>query len=253
MTDRTDYPAPGHVDEILALMAMGAADVEDEAVAGRHLVSCERCRLELESLEAAADALSLNELRAPSPDLWNRIESSLSGAKVEPLGGHRAAPWSRWLPWSVAAAALLVGMIAGSGLVYVARDRDDTSPLDAIDSVATDDVVFTLASVDSGSGGAGRIFMNTKRTEGVVAVTGLGPLLANERYSVWIVTSDDIRISAGTFTVDSEGSAVSALTLPELPYDWTTSSRYVALSISRVTIDDVNTPLGGPILVGPLY
>ena len=134
MTDRTDYPAPGHVDEILALMAMGAADVEDEAVAARHLASCERCRLELESLEEAADALAMHELRAPSPDLWNRIEASLPDTKVEPilpLSGRSP----RWLPWSIAAASLLVGMLAGSGLFYVARDRDTQSPLDAIDSV----------------------------------------------------------------------------------------------------------------------
>ena len=252
MADIDQASLPGHVDDLLAVMAIGSIEAEDRLAVERHLAGCQRCRDEFEALEAAAAAVGSYTLRSPRPGLWESIERSLPYADGRLPAG--ASPRSlRWRWWGSVAAATAAGLLLGMASAVLLRGETGPTPLESIQRVQTNDVVFTLATVAPDSGAAGRIFMNDARTEGVVAVTGLPPLPASERYAVWIVRDDDIRIAAGTFSVDSGGSAVAALTIPELSYDWTVSGRYVALSISRVAAERPGTPVGGPVLVGPLY
>ena len=252
MTDSASPGPPGHVDDLLPLMAVGAIATDDRLAAERHLLDCQRCREELAAFEAVAGELARHELRAPRPGLWESIERSLP-----PLGERQSGPAgirrASVLWWGTIAAAVAAGLLLGGGIMLLTSRGDQPSPLESIQSVETDDAVFTLAALNTDSAASGRIFMNETRTDGVVAVTGLPALPAGERYAVWIVRDDEVRLSAGTFTVDADGSAVADLVLPELQYDWTVSGRYVALSISRVRTDTPGVPIGGPILVGPLY
>ncbi|MGD9933976.1 MAG: anti-sigma factor [Dehalococcoidia bacterium] len=251
MNDEARTVPPGHADDLLPLIAIGIATADDRLIAERHIVNCRRCREELGAFEAAAEALLLHDLRAPGPGLWESIERSLP--ELSERQPQRVSRGPRWLWWGSVAAAVILGLLAGASLTLLAEYQDQPSPLESIQRIQTDDAVFTLAALSTDSTAAGRIFMNEARTEGVVAVTGLPSLPSGERYAVWIVRDDDIRIPAGTFDVDSEGSAVSALAVPDLQYDWTTSGRYVALSISRIRAETPGTPVGGPILIGPLY
>lgn len=253
----TDPRLVEHNDELLSLLAVGVLEDGERAEIERHLSTCERCQEEFQALTEANEWLKGPVLRQPSPAAWGRIERALPPreavrATTEPRQQPVAAA-SRWTRWAGLAAAFALVAAAGAGIALLLRERTDESTLDAIERVQTDDVVFTLAAIDPAAEAAGRIFMNTGRTEGVVAVTGLAQLPDGQRYAVWIVRSDDVRISAGTFTVDAAGSAVAALTIPELQYDWSKPGRYVALSISRVDTAELQTPVGGPILVGPLY
>ncbi len=252
MTDPRDSHGCGHVDDLLALLAIGSIEDDEREVAERHLADCLRCRAELQALESAAEALYRANLRAPSEDAWNRIEHTIADADSNKTPANLPAA-RRWVRWGSAAAAVAIFALLGGGAFFLLQSRNEESPLDQIQNVTTDDAVFTLAALSPDLRAAGRIFMSEDRSEGVVAVTGLAQLPDTERYAVWIVLDDDTRLSAGTFTVDGSGSAVAALALPKLQYDWTASGRYVALSISRVSVEEMNTPVGGPILVGPLY
>lgn len=249
----TELPtALPHVDDLLPLVAVGVVAADDRLIAERHLATCQRCRDELASFHAAAAALGNHALRAPRADLWESIERALPDPGAFPSPGSAAAR-PLWFRWAGLAAAVAAGLLVGVAAALLVSGESAPTPLESIQRVQTDDVVFTLATVAPDSSAAGRIFMNQARTEGVVAVTGLAPLPATERYTVWIVRADEVRIPAGTFIVDSEGSAVAPLVLPDLQYDWAESGRYVALSISRTTVDRPGMPVGGPILVGPLY
>ncbi|MCA9830274.1 MAG: anti-sigma factor [Dehalococcoidia bacterium] len=252
MPDIATSPFSEHVDDLLAPLAVGTLNPADLLVAERHLLDCQHCRVELSAFKEAAAALRQHELHAPGQDLWERIQQALPGpgGLARPQGRPPLPGWS-W--WGGVAATALVAALIGAAVTRVGSDTGRPGPLDAIQQIATDDAVFTLATLNADSTAAGRIFMNNARTEGVIAVTGLLPLPATELYAVWIVRDDDIRLAAGTFAVDGEGSAVAALSLPDLQYDWTVSGRYVALTISRVDVDQPGTPIGGPILVGPLY
>jgi hypothetical protein len=249
----SQLPAPGdrdHVDDLLPLLAVGSIAPPERLAAETHLSGCERCRRELRGYRQSAEQLRAEARLAPPPDsLWPRIQASLDDRQ----SADATQTPGRWRPvrWLAFAAAIGVLFAAGGALtvalVQTGSDGDEFA------EVATDDVVFTLAPIDPSHDANGRIFMNTARTQGVVAVAGLDPLPTNEAYAVWIVRDDQTRLSAGTFTVDAEGRAVSALTLPELPYEWQSSGRYVALSISRVAVARPDIPVGGAILVGPLY
>ena len=251
MTETTRPGPSRHVDDMLPLVAIGIATADDQLAVERHLVDCKQCREEFAAFVAVGEELVRHELRAPRPNLWESIERSLPAP-----GDRRRDPkeWrARMLWWGSLAAAVTVGLLAGGALMLLVNQRDEPSPLESIQRVETDDAVFTLAALSKESAAAGRIFMNQTRTQGVVAVTGLPSLPAGERYAVWIVRDDASRISAGTFAVAADGSAVAALVLPDLQYDWAVSGRYVALSISRIRADTPGVPVGGPILVGPLY
>lgn len=252
MTDSHSTRHSDHVDALLPAAALGILDEQDGAGVERHLAACEHCRSELEAYRGTAERLRRHPLRAPSHGTWDRIERNVSGQRGRRPWGrlYPRVTWTRWATLaSGIAAGILVGALAGA-LVWGQRDG---SPLAAIEQVSTNDLVFTLAPVKPDDSVAGRIFMNESRTDGVVAVTGLAPLPESERYAVWIVRDDEVRISAGTFTVDAQGSAVAPLVLPDLQYDWTAPGRYVALAISRVSVAAMDVPVGGPILVGPLY
>lgn len=241
-----------HNDEMLALLAVGALEEDERVEIERHVSTCERCREESASLSEANAWLTGPGLRSPSPGTWARIERALPAREAAAPALPVRIPRPRWVRWAGLAAAIAAVALAGAGVATLLRDGGDEGPLAAIDRVETDDVVFTLAAIDPATAAAGRIFMNTERTQGVVAVTGLAQPPDGLRYSVWIVSSEDVRISAGTFAVDDSGSAVAALTIPQLEYDWSTG-RYVALSISLVDMDQPGAPVGGPVLVGPLY
>lgn len=240
-----------HVDDLLPLFAMGLVDPQESAAVQGHLEGCAQCRDELQVFRA--DIRRLQEggaLASPPQSLWERIESRLGQPAPIAAGGRRASMPIKALGF---AASLALVIIASVALTLLFHDPGAPDFRAALHDIQTDDVVFTLAAIDPATPAAGRIFMDDDRQDGVVAVSGLAQLPEDERYAVWILRDDDTRLSAGSFVVDVNGDAVSALTLPSLPYDWHHSGRYVALAISRVNVAQPGEPVGGPILVGPLY
>jgi len=130
-----------HIDaDQLALIGLGELSPSDEEAA--HLASCAECEIDLRELQAvvhlgrSAEGVSLD---APPPEVWERIRaeveagepSAVEAGESSPVEGERAelstatahvAPRRRRRRWStrfvvpVTVAALVVGIVAGTGI-----------------------------------------------------------------------------------------------------------------------------------------
>ena len=86
------------MDDLLALRAN-----EGSVWARKHLESCEVCRGELEGLYQRVAQLKALPARSPARDRWPAIRASVMEGKAR---RHR-----RWAAWSMAAAAVLAGVL----------------------------------------------------------------------------------------------------------------------------------------------
>lgn len=102
--------------ETLSLIALGETPSPDEAV---HLISCDACRHEWESLRATVDvarSLDDDELLTPPDHVWAAIAEEIAEpANVTPLRPRRTV-----LPWIAMAAA--IGLVIG-GVGVAALNR----------------------------------------------------------------------------------------------------------------------------------
>lgn len=117
--------------ETLSLIALGEQPSADDAV---HLVTCDACRREWESLRDVADTargLDDDELLTPPPHVWAAIseeiaQSSPDAGNVVPMRARRS-----FAPWLAVAATvgLLLGGVAGVSLMR-------SAPAEIVASVA---------------------------------------------------------------------------------------------------------------------
>lgn len=253
MDETQDDRVGAHVRGILPLLALDSVSDEERARVERHLAGCIACRRDLEAFERIAEDLRLATHHPPPGSVWKSIEQRIERPQVVPQATTTAVNHRR--SRVVAGAAIALGVVLGFvGGFASGRFGDDNAPTPfEVAQVSTDDEVFTLVPVEPASRASGRVFMSTDRTRGVVAVTGLEQLPGDQIYAVWLVHSDDTRESVGTFAVDVRGEAIVPLWLPSAADDWEQSQTYVALSISRVRLTAPSTPLGGTVLIAPIY
>jgi anti-sigma factor RsiW len=196
----------------LAGYLLGTLDPGEAVAFEAHLATCPECRQELAALEGIP---ALLEQATPPvelpPGLRERTFAAVeraaeaeaqAGAGAAAAGGARTArPGARrslrWLAVAAAALVLLVGGLAAG--IRLFRPSPGTT--------------FALAAPD---GGAGRGTAHVHRTRaGLVVdltVEHLPPNDAGHVYECWFVGPNDTlqnqdRISAGTFTVGSDGKA----------------------------------------------
>ena len=86
------------MDDLLALKAN-----EGSVWARRHLESCAGCRNELEALYQRVAQLKALPSRSPARDRWPEIRATVTAARQQ---RNR-----RWVAWSMAAAAVLAGVM----------------------------------------------------------------------------------------------------------------------------------------------
>ncbi|MEL4319666.1 anti-sigma factor [Leifsonia sp. YIM 134122] len=161
-----------HLDDgTLALLALG--DAEPDAVQRSHLSSCERCSSELDDLRRTVSIARSSrdvELLAPPPRVWESISAELGLGLSSPAVAPDAAPdaatpapasvtgrrprstgFARW--WPVAAAALVVGVLAGvAGAVLWPTPSADVIAEAALDPLPTWNASGTARLEESDSG-----------------------------------------------------------------------------------------------------
>lgn len=86
------------MDDLLALRAN-----EGSAWARKHLEACAECRNDLEALYQRVAQLKALPSRSPARDRWPEIRASVTAA--------RQRRNRRWVEWSMAAAAVLAGVL----------------------------------------------------------------------------------------------------------------------------------------------
>lgn len=163
------------VEELLGAYALDAVDDAERAAVDAHLLTCPRCRAEVDGHREVAAHLA--QTGAPAPEeLWSRIAEAIDGEPAPPLrlvldDGRRAAGRAprRWatVPLAAAAAVVVVALLAAGAALFGSGDegRDvvglQAAALRAFESPAartadlTDDrgvVLARVAVLEDGSG-----------------------------------------------------------------------------------------------------
>jgi anti-sigma factor RsiW len=167
-----------------------------------HLETCERCRVEVASLQRAVDALAVPQLSAPGasvappPQVWEAIAAAtgVPGAPPAP----EVIPFRRRRPVLLVAAAVLAGAVVGAGAVAVLQGRDDG---EAVTAVALDPLAGTAAS------GRAEVVVRDDGTR-ALQVDLEAPAPEDSYYEIWLIDRDVVGmfplgvVHPGTQTVE---------------------------------------------------
>ena len=261
-------PPDSGVHDDAAAYALGSLDHMERAAFEAHLAGCDRCAVEVRSLQRTAAVLAYGVApHTPPPALRRRVLEAVGAAASTSIGaGPRRQPLRRWLPIAASViAALGAGVYAARLLTRVsdlegrleqallqasAADRMmaetrrvNTELQSAMGVLAAPDLVrIDLGGQGPAPGAHGRALWS--RTRGMVfTASSLPPLPAGRVYQVWVVTGQ-APISAGLLAPDQAGSGQSFFnTPPDIPPP-------VAIAVSIEPTGGVPAPTGAIYLVG---
>ena len=207
-------------EELLELYVVGALDPTELEALERHLSEgCEKCDTILSTLHDVTIRLaeSLPE-KKPEIHLKQKILAQVSSAKSHeraPIGFVRE--YAGWL----AAATLAVGLV-----VVIFRMGSLSEDIDALQTnlLEMEDVTSLLSSpgmefmdlrgIGPNERAFGKVVYDKDKGNGVVYMYQLPQTPVGMQYQIWVMW-DGVPTSAGTFSVEDDGSAV--LTLTGLP------------------------------------
>jgi hypothetical protein len=208
----------------------------------RHLEACPICRRELANALDVLGSLSV----APPPASWLRsaileraageqqtavrqdIAPSVNiaepnttgevGQRLSSATRHRrlmpsAQPVPRWGLGLIAAAVFLVTGLAGWG--YQQRNSSAIMQDDPISTLVNDSAnAYPLDDSDLPVSAKGVLFAEPQGRDVYLVANGLPALPHNQRYQVWLFTTDDQQQSAGLVTVGAGGELRAFLETP---------------------------------------
>ncbi len=189
--------------DLLAPVALGAADPTETARVEAPARRCQICSEELAELRAATAVLALDVPRhAPSPGLRASLmdtvraeaaEREVEAAAQAPSASPRPRPvrrsWREWLrpgPAIAVACALVVLLI---GVTIVLRDAGTPAPQVAI---------VAISGTSDAPGVTGRVVYLADEDTAIVNLSRLPPLQAGEAYQLWVLRNGRAT-SAGLF------------------------------------------------------
>lgn len=197
--------------DLIAPVALGAAEPHEIARVGAHVAECAVCREELASLRAAAGVLAVAvPQREPSPDLRASLMRTVRAEAAEragaaeperashprrsPLRGIRLRPWP-----VVAVVASLAALLLGWNIALQAGSNGS-------DDVTT----LSIAGTADAPGVTGRIVYVPGEDTAVVRLRRLPQLDPDDAYQLWVIR-DGVPRSAGLFesTGPSEAQTVA--------------------------------------------
>jgi anti-sigma factor RsiW len=199
--------------------ALNALSDLERAEFERHLMTCDSCRAEADSLLDAAAHLADVSATPPPPDL--RAQVLGAATSVRPLPPRTAAEHKRRrrLPAIAAAAAVLIGLGAGVTTVWQPWEPD-TVQLSLADRVRhAPDAQSWTQSLSSG----GRVTVTRSKSVGAAVwkSTGLEPAPSGRVYELWLQAPDESLKPAGLFSAgdgevimrgDADGAIGAGLT-----------------------------------------
>ena len=185
--------------DLVPLYALDALEGAEMLEFEAHLETCQECITEL-SLHQSVTATLTADQPAPGP-VWNRIATAVfdSGRppKVSQLSERRAGrdrPLK--LIASVAAlAALLLGVLAVFQAVEMSEMTGPGGVLAAAEAAASEPGAI-VANLDSPTGTVARVVL-APDGEGFLLPTDLETLSPDRTYQLWVITPDEVAISAG--------------------------------------------------------
>jgi len=206
-----------HVDELLALYALGGLESEAAARIEAHLAECAACRAEAEAMRAVVGVLAQGApARSPREAVRARLMQRLGDRPRQP----RPSP-SR-LAWAFAAlSAVIIVALAGWNLSLnsqLNRLREHVAAQQKLMGLVTSPSTQTidLAAPAQPATARGRAYVEETSQTVVVVVQHLRPLETDQTYQAWVIGPGG-PVSAGLFAVNEAGWAMTTLTRPYSP------------------------------------
>jgi anti-sigma-K factor RskA len=188
-------------DQVLELVPLYALDALDEVDAREveaHVATCDSCASELAVHHTVSAGLSVDE--PPPSGVWERIAGDITDPDADTvidLGSERQQKRSRitWLTVVAAIAALLLGAVA---IFQTAANNELTGPegIVAAAEAAAQEPGAIVTEFTTESGTIGQVVL-TADGEGYVIPSELEPLGPDRTYQLWVITPDEVAISAG--------------------------------------------------------
>ena len=201
-------PTNEHVIDLIPGYALGCLNAVEISEVGEHLSNCRECQSAYQAYRQVVDDLYLAAPEAaPPPEVKERVMEKLPAAPSgkAPSGAARR-PWERRaararLPAfpSWAFAGLLVTFVLGLGNLWLwqrVRQLEDRAP--------TNFRMVTLVGTENTPSASGILVMDMDGDHGTLVTSGLPVLGPDRQYQLWVVR-DDVRKSAGVFSVSEEG------------------------------------------------
>jgi hypothetical protein len=200
--------------ELVPLYALDALEADDLRRLGQHVDGCAECAAEVDRLRSAV-AATVPDQPAPAP-VWDRIAAAMETTEASTPGtaepgtaatvtdiAIRRAP-SRRLGWLVGSAAAVAALALGVWAVLQAVSDDDVlgpeATVAAAETAAEAPGAIVSDFVVDGEAIA-RVVLTTDG-EGFLLPSALDPLGTDRTYQLWVVTPDELVISAGVLGGD---------------------------------------------------
>lgn len=170
--------------DLIAPVALGAADPEEERLLLDHAAECSECRTRLDEMRGATDLLAMDVLQVDAPPrVKNAVMAAVRAdaadrervAKREP-STPRATPWRKpWRRWSPAlAGATIVGVLVITLLTLWGRGGAETR-------------VVPLRGTAEASRVTGSLSIASDGDRGEVVVSNLPRLTGADAYHLWVI------------------------------------------------------------------
>jgi len=204
------------VRDLLAPVALGAADEAETARVEAHAAECAVCREELAGLRTGADVLAVAvPQRDPSPRLKDSLMAAVRAEAAERQAAAAGAdaptppPRRRGLgerlrsalpirPWpAIAAVAAIAALLLGWNIA-----------LQTSDSGSGDVAALAVRGTADAPGVSGRVVYVPDEDTAVMRLSGLPPLDPGDAYQLWVLRDGRAR-SAGLFEPTGPAQAVS--------------------------------------------
>ena len=215
--------------DLVGAYAVDAVDDAERHAYEAHLAGCDQCQAELARLQQSVTALAESASVAPPPELKDRVMAEIrpEPASVVPLESRRRAR-PGWAALAVAAVvALVLGVVA---VVQTARnDLSGPGGIAAAAEAAATEPGSIVADFETEEGVVGQVVL-TADGQGFVIPSDLTPLEEDRTYQLWVLTPDEVAISAGVLGNDPA------------PSRFTWSGEVAGFALSREVAGGVASP-----------
>lgn len=184
--------------DLTAAYAVDALDDSELEAYEAHLAGCADCREELAGLRESTVSLAAAAGVSPPPSLKERIMAEVHGqetANVVSIDNGRS-PRRSWVPLAVAAA---VALVLGAVAIFQTMAMNELSGPDGVIAAAqaaAEEPGAIVAELTTDSGAVGQVVL-TEDGEGFLVPSDLEPLTEDRTYQLWVITPDELAISAG--------------------------------------------------------
>jgi hypothetical protein len=204
-------------DQLIPELAVGVAAGDDRARAFGHLAQCTRCRSELESVTAAADALLLlTPEHEPPLGFESRVLTEIAAQRQPQPPAQPVRARRRRLHTAVAglAAAVLIAALGGGAVWWrTADDRQLATNYRETLAVANGRYLRAAPLLADGAIPIGHLFAYQGSPSWLLAVVRAGP--GSGHYTVRMTTRDGRQIALGAMTVrDGAGTWSRTISVP---------------------------------------